>query len=185
MQNPSTDTYNPDKWSKVEYHALEDGGWGYCITVYNADSADAALSADTKEIYDATDADKGCNGFGHTTVTAYALPIEGEWTTDYDEQLSISSTAWTSKSEHGDSSYKIEAYGASFVLMQNPEDAAYNPGKWSKVEFHTVGNGFGYCFSVYDGGSATAALTKDSSKIYDASNGASGCNGFAHTIASK
>jgi hypothetical protein len=32
--------------------------------------------------------------------------------------------------------------------MQNPADDSYNPSKFRKEEFHTVGTGFGYCSSV-------------------------------------
>ena len=69
--------------------------------------------------------------------------------------------------------------------MQNPADAEYNPSKWSLIQWHKSGNGYGYCTSVYDGASATAAFTKDTKTIYDGANAATGCNGFPHTILTK
>ena len=84
----------------------------------------------------------------------------------------------------GSSTYTIEAYTSNWILMQNPVDAAYNPSLWTKVEFHTVGSGFGYCMSVYNGASAPAALATDTSAIYNSSDASSGCNGFSHSVAS-
>jgi hypothetical protein len=179
MQNPATDSYNPSKWSKMEYHATEQG-WAFCFSVYDAETADAALSSDTAEVYSASDAEKGCNGFSHTTVTAFAMPIAGSWKTNWGQDLTVTSTEW----KEDKNTYAIEAYGANFALMQNPADAEYNPSKWTKVEFHTVGKGFGYCYSVYDGASAAEAFSKDTSKLYDSSDADAGCSGFGHTISS-
>jgi hypothetical protein len=178
MQNPATDSYNPSKWSKVEYHATADG-WAYCTSVYDAPSAAAALEADTSTIYVPSNAEKGCNTFSHTKVTAFAMPYAGSWTTNWGQALTISATEW----KEDDTTRVITAYGGNYALMQNPADAEYNPSQWTKVEFHKVGDGFGYCYSVYDGASATAALMKDTSKIYDSADADKGCNGFGHTVA--
>jgi hypothetical protein len=183
-QNPADDAYNPSLWSKHEYHELEGGGWGYCTSVFDAATADDAVSFDTSEIYDENDADAGCNTFGHTTVSAYAMPIAGSWMTNWGSALEISSSSWSSVSSWGSSLYAVEAYGASFVLMQNPADDSYNPSKWSKIEFTMDGSDFSYCTTVFDGASAAAALTTDTSAFYDATNATAGCNSFGHTIAS-
>jgi hypothetical protein len=185
MQNPSSDAYNPDKWSKIEYVTFEGTtGWAQCTSVYDADTAAAALSTDTSDTVDSTDSASGCNGFPFTTYEAYDFPIAGTWTTDWGSTLTITATEWASSSSWGDSTYTIEAYGANFVLMQNPADDAYNPSLWTLVQFHTVGDGFGYCMSVYNGATSAAALMTDTSSIYTSSNATAGCNGFSHTVAS-
>ena len=51
--------------------------------------------------------------------------------------------------------------------------------------FHTVGSGFGYCTSAYGKADATAALTFDTSDVYNSSeSGAGGCGQFSHSVAS-
>jgi hypothetical protein len=180
MQNPADDAYNPSKWTKNEYHATDDG-WAFCSSVYNAETAAAAADTDTSAIYDSTAASGGCNGFDHTLVTAYAMPIAGSWNDNWGGSMTITADEYKS----GDSTYQIEAYGANFILMQNPADDAYNPSKWTKMEFHTVGSGFGFCMSVYNGDTATSALmTATIGTTYIAANATHGCNGFPHSIAS-
>merc|ERR1711924_565157 len=89
----------------------------------------------------------------------------GSWSTNWGESLTLSA-----ESSGASSTYPIEAYGDSFILMQNPADDAYNPSKWTKVEYATDGDDFGYCMTVYDGSSAKAAPTSDTSAFYDAAN---------------
>jgi hypothetical protein len=190
MQNPASDAYNPSLWTKVEFHKTEGDNWGYCSSVYNGASKQAAIDTDTKEIYDSTDAAAGCNGFGHTVSSPYASPLLGSWSDNWGITITINATHWKSEASWGTSTYSILAYGASFYLMQNPSDDAYNPDKWTVVQFHpstaggSVANGFGYCMAVYNGASAKAAMEIDTATIYDASNAASGCNGFGHSVAS-
>ena len=66
-----------------------------------------------------------------------------------------------------------------------PADDSYNPSKYSLLEFHAVGSGFGYCTSTYGHASPVAAFTTDTSAIYNATEqGAGGCGQFSHTVAS-
>jgi hypothetical protein len=184
MQNPSSDDYNPDKWTKNEFHRTEGDDWGYCSSVYNAATAQAAVDTDTSSIYTAADAEKGCNGFGHTKLSPYALPIIGGWNDNFGAKLTINATHWASEASWGSSVYRILAWGNDFVLMQNPSDDTYNPSKWTYVQFHSVaGGGIGFCMSVYDGADQAATLATDTTNIYAAANSTHGCNNFPHTIA--
>jgi hypothetical protein len=71
VQNPSTDAYNPSLWSKIEFHnRVASVGFRYCTTVYDAATWAAAYSTATTTIYNTSNAAAGCNGFGHTIVTA-------------------------------------------------------------------------------------------------------------------
>jgi len=142
----------------------------------DGDTAAAALKADTSDVYDTSNADSGCNGFGHSVASPFAMPIIGTWKDDWDTDIVITSTTWNG--------INIEVYTDSLLVYQNPADASWNPSKWVKIEFHTIGDGFGYCQSVMDGDTAAAALKADTSAIYDSSNADSGCNGFGHSVAS-
>lgn len=180
-QNSATDAYNPSKFVKNEYHSIE-GGYAYCSTKYDAATQSEAESFDSSAVYIKTDEAKGCNGFPFTKLTKYENPLIGSWTDNYNQKIVISASEW----KVGDSSpHKIEAYGDSWILMQNPADAAYNPSKWSLVQWHKKGNDWAWCTSVYDGASAKATLTKNTATIYDSSNAATGCNGFPHSISTK
>ena len=180
MQNPSN-AYYPGKWTKVEFHALTDGGFSYCMSIYDAETAAAALAADTSTIYDSSDASAGCGGFGHTDVTAYHNPIDGTWADTYGTTITITNDLWHSTASWGITTYTIESFGPNFVIMQNPPNA-YNPNKWTKVEFHALtAGGFSYCMSKYDAETASAALAFDSSATYNTSDASAGCGGFGHS----
>jgi len=185
MQNPADDSYNPNLWTKVEYHKQGDG-WGFCKSVYDAATQADALAADTSAIYNSADADAGCNGFGHSVSTAFPLPLIGSYADNFGATLEVSKTEWKSVASWGTSIYSIEAWGNDWVLMQNPADDAYNPSKWTLAQFHAVGSDgtFGYCMSVYDGATPKATLAVDTTSLYDGTNADTGCNGFGHTIAS-
>jgi len=155
------------------------------MSIYNGASAVAALTADTNAIYNNSDASGGCNGFSHSVASPYAMPINGSWQDNWGANISITNSQWMSVSSSGSSStYTIEMYTNNVIVMQNPATAAYNPSLWTKVEFHTVGEGFGYCMSIYNGASAVAALTADTNAIYNNSDASGGCNGFGHSVAS-
>jgi hypothetical protein len=184
-QNSANNSYNAGQWSKFEFHATSGGGYGYCQSVYNAATANAAYNTDTSSIYNAADASAGCNGFGHSTMAPYAMPMIGSWTTNFGSNLTVTASAWTSVSSYGTSTYRIEAYGNNYILAQNSASNSYNPSLWSLFRFHaTSGGSYGFCQIVYNGATAPAALTGDVS-AYNASNAASGCNGFGHTIATR
>jgi hypothetical protein len=182
-QNPADDAYNPSLWRKEEFHAIT-GGFAFCSSVYNGASAAAALGTDTSVDvdgngdvdYNAADATSGCNGFGHSTLTAYVNPHIGTYDTNWGSTFTVTATMVDSST--------IEAWGDSWILAQNAADDAYNPSLWSLFKFHTNGSGqLGYCQIVYNGATAAAALTADISASYDAANMLTdGCNGFGHTL---
>jgi len=183
MQNPADATFNPSLWTKLEYHMLNPG-WGYCSSVYDGASAQATLDTDTTSVYDHTNANTGCNGFPHTTVTALAMPVAGSWSDNFGATLTINENTWTSESSYGTSVHRIHTWGTNYVLMQNPSDDQFNPDLWTKVDFVMSGTSFGFCMSVYNGADAIAALNTDVSATWLSGNTTHGCNGFPHSIAS-
>jgi hypothetical protein len=192
MQTHAAAAYFPSKWNKVEYHEIAGGGLAYCTTVYDADSSQAALDADTSAIYNQDDEAAGCDGFPFTEMSPYAFPLAGTWTDNYGATLTLDGTTWESSATYGDSLFHVVAYGDNFVLMQNDADAAYYANKWTKLEFVSIteaGSGtsagdFTYCSTVYDGETAEAALLSDTSGFYNTADISAGCNGFPHSIAS-
>ncbi len=64
-QNDATNTYNPGKWSRMDW-AWSGNDLYFCQTVYDKDSADEAEAATPA---DAEKLDTGCNGFGWTKLT--------------------------------------------------------------------------------------------------------------------
>jgi hypothetical protein len=186
-QNAATNTYNPSKWSIFHYHT-SGSGYGFCQTIYDGASADAVLSADTSTLYDSADAAKGCGNFNggspHTIITSYSSPLIGAWTSNYNNAITVTSTTWTDVSSYGTSKYTIEAIGVGWILAQNAATNTYNPSKWSIFQFHTSGSGYGFCQTFYDGASAIAVLSADTSTLYDSADATTGCGSFnsPHTI---
>jgi hypothetical protein len=113
-----------------------------------------------------------------------SMNLIGAWTSNYNNDITITSTTFYDKSSYGTNVFNIEKWGDGWILAQNAATNAYNPSKWSIHHFHTSGSGYGYCQSITDGASADAVLSTDMSTVYDASNAATGCgaSGFAHTI---
>ena len=67
-QNAPDDAYNPDLWSRFDWHWDDAGQLWYCQTAFGAESEQAAL--DTAPA-DATDvANSGCSGFSWSSLTA-------------------------------------------------------------------------------------------------------------------
>jgi len=185
-QNAADASWNPSKWQKIEFHDLSGGAWAFCTSIMTAVTAAEALSSDTTAVYNSTNQGAGgCGQFSHTTMSSYAFPYIGEWLTNFGSNMSITSTSITTASSWGTTVMRIEALGNTFALIQMPADDAYNPSKYALLEFHAVGNGFGYCTSTYGHTTAAAAFTTDTSAVYNASeSGAGGCGQFSHTTAS-
>ena len=180
-QNSANNSYNAGQWSKFEFHATSGGGYGYCQSVYNAATANAAYNTDTSSIYNAADASAGCNGFGHTTMTPYSMPAAGKFLDNWGSYVTVNAGMWYSVSSSGSASmYRVEAYGPNWILAQNAATNAWNPNMWSLFRFHTVGSGYGFCQIIYNGNSASDTILGDVS-AYNASDAAAGCNGFGHS----
>jgi hypothetical protein len=183
MQNPADDSYNPSLWSKIEYHALGDGTYGYCTSVYDGATEAAALATDTSAIYNASDAAAGCNGFPHSIISPYSNPIAGSWLGNYGTQFTITDDTWHQSASWGSSTYTILLYTSSMIIMQNPADDSYNPSLWTKVEYHgSSTSGFSYCMSVYNAATYEAAISTSTLGSYNSSDATAGCSGFGHTI---
>jgi hypothetical protein len=182
MKNPADDSYNAGKWSKIQHHSNGDGTHSYCMGVYDAASEEAAVAATM--FYDANNATHGCGGsFGFSIISPYAMPVANKWVGNYGTQFTITDDHWYEASEWGTSTYTIFAYTSTYAILQNPADDSYNPGKWTKVEYHKVSSeGFHFCKTKYDAASWKEAYAEDTSAVYNTSDADAGCNGFGHSI---
>ena len=208
VQNPSTDAYNPSLWSKIEFHnRVASVGFRYCTTVYDAATWAAAYSTATTTIYNTSNAAAGCNGFGHTIVTARPppppppvanmhpfsdacssdrLPIAGRWMDNFGTSFVINGTMWLQLASWGSSMYRVTQFTSTYAIMQNPANDAYNPSLWTKAEFHNLpGGSVGMCMTVYNAATEAAALAANTATVYNTSNPTSGCNGFGHTVMTR
>ncbi|MEC8052918.1 MAG: hypothetical protein VX210_19140 [Myxococcota bacterium] len=172
-QNDASNAYNPDLWSRFDWAYVADKLW-YCQTAYAAESEEAALAT---EAADATNpAEEGCGGFSWTQLNE-ALEIRGEYGDSWGGEHTITQTAWVS----GSSSYAISQFDneAKFIIAQNGEENAYNPGLWSRFDWAKVDGNLWYCQTAYAAESEEAALATEAA---DATNPAEeGCCGFGWT----
>jgi hypothetical protein len=183
MQNPADDAYNPSKWSKVQWHGAGATGFSFCTTVYSAATKEAALLENTYATYDPTDAAAGCgaSGFSHSVASPYTMPNSGTYLDNWGTYITINDETWYSGSGTGYSD--IHVYGADMAVVQT-SPSAYYPNTWSKIRFHTVGSGFGYCTTNYNEPNISSAFAAVG--VYNASDATSGCgaSGFGHSVAS-
>jgi hypothetical protein len=179
-ENAATNSYNPGKYTLTDFHSTATG-YGYCQSIYNGEGAAATVLTDTSSIYNGSDAAAGCNGFGHSTMTRYDIPMKGVWLTNYGNYVAITNEAWYTIASYGTSVYAIEGYTNNKILAENAATNAYNPGKYTLTDFHPTSTGAGFCQSIYNGEDAAATMLTDTSSIYNGSDAAAGCNGFGHS----
>jgi hypothetical protein len=174
-------SWNPLTYSKRHFFA--DGAkFKTCDAIYGQATATAALVYDTSSVFDASAAN-GCgeSNFAHTEWTALVNPLLGSWTVDSPADTLVVGADWTETISSVTTAYTIEHYTETIALMQNPGSGHAHPSKWTKVQFFADGANFKYCMTVTDGATATAALTQDTTSVYDTAS-ATGCNGAAFKV---
>ena len=172
-QNDSSNEYNPNLWSRFDW-ATVDGQLWYCQTAYAAESEDAAVS--TPEADASAPAEAGCGGFSWTQLNE-ALKIRGDYGDSWGGEHTITQSSWV----NGDAAYTISQFDndSQFIIAQNSEDNAYNPGLWSRFDWTAVNGDLWYCQTAYAAESEEAALATEAA---DPANPAeTGCGGFGWT----
>ena len=171
-QNDEDNAWNPALWSRFDWTHNEDGLW-YCQTTYDAESEEAALAVTAAD--PTNPATAGCGSFGWTRLDT-ALSIRGAYVDNWGTEHAISQTTWL----NGESTFIIDFidHEQGFLIAQNGEANAYNPGLWSRFDWTRNDEGLWYCQSAYDADSAEEALTASA----DATDPAvSGCGSFSWT----
>ena len=176
-QNDPVLSYNPDKWSRLDWTTDADGSLWYCSTAYDAETEADALAVTPP---DATDpSTSGCNTFPWTRLDP-ALEISGNWIDNYDSDHQITSSSWTSSG--GSSVVALTQYDndANWAVGQNDSTLSYNPDKWSRFDWTTDDDGtLWYCTTAYNAETEADALAATPPDASDPS--ASGCNTFPWT----
>ena len=121
---------------------------------------------------DATDLAAGCSGFSWSQIRP-ALDIDGLWTDSYGYDHDVSPFAWN------DNTVTQYDNDAQFIIAQNSPDDAWSPDLWSKYNWTTDDDGdLFYCQIAYAEATEADALAVTDA---DATDLASGCNGFPWT----
>jgi hypothetical protein len=151
-----------------------------CNDVTEQQTADEAEAA--PQSADPSDLQTGCNGEPWLRLTpAEPSPLSGTWRSNFGGSEVVTPIAFDGLalvSFGGDTTLGPDAAG--WVVVRNPEDDAFNPGKYAKVVWTGDGDGFAYCF--VDFGLDSAALAEASTLTADAGDlDGQGCGGFAWT----
>jgi hypothetical protein len=107
--------------------------------------------------------------------------MKGTFADNFNNYVTITEDAWYANGPYGPSYYAISKHVSGMIIMQNSAQAYY-PNKWTKIEYHAVTDGYAYCSTVYDGESAEAAESADTSAVLDTADDAKGCNGFPFSV---
>jgi len=179
-QNGANNSYNPGLWSRFHWFIDSSSGVAsFCQIAYNAASEAAALSFDLST-HDVTSASTGCNGFPHSVMSRYTIPVAGSWTSAH-STFTISDSTWSDVASYGTSSYAILAFTDEYAIAQNAATNSYNPNAWSKFSYHLLrSSGFSYCQSLYNAASFSDALYGPFT--YNSSDASAGCSGFGHSV---
>ena len=175
-QNAADAEYSPGKFNKNVWTELKNNTFYYCTVDYGKDTA--ADAETTTKTANANDLDgTGCGGFAWTkmVVSVPRIAIIGTWDDTWGSSTTVTNNSW------GDMAITRFDNTARFAITQNPADAEYNPGKYSKNLWTTPqGNSFYYCTVEY--GQDTADAAEHTTKTADVNdlNGA-GCGGFPWT----
>ena len=115
----------------------------YCQTAYAAETEEAAIA--TPEADATSPAEAGCGGFSWTQLNE-RLAIRGDYGDSWGGEHTITQTSWVS----GGASYTISQFDneAQFIIAQNGDDNAYNPGLWSRFDWASRRK-FWYCQTAY------------------------------------
>lgn len=187
--NDGPGSYYPGMYSRIDWTTDADGGLHLCTSHYEApDEATALIPAATTDhtLYDTT----GCNGFPFSSLAPpppAPLAIAGEWEDGWGTKIVASKYAFASTYGYEVSVIMVTHYdnAAGFLVGQNGGDGSYNPGNWSRVDWHKdVDDSFWYCTTHYNAASETDAMAEHPQhdhSLYDTT----GCGGYPFSQMSR
>lgn len=188
-QNAESNEFDPESWSRFDWHVDNVGSLWYCQTTYNAVSeqeAEATMAADHTQVDQS-----GCGSFPWTQLylvnnkAEEIFPLNGTYQDDYNTQYEMSSDQISMQFEDSNASL-FDIYYVTleqeFVIAQNGADNEFFPNVWSRFDWLTDEQGkLWYCQSAYDAISAEVAVQSPA----DRSNiTVSGCGDFPWTLLS-
>ena len=166
--NDEDNTYSPGAWSRFDTVFTADGSLHYCQQAYDAATYSEALATPAADVSDPTAGGCGLPPyiFSFTTLNPVALPIAGSYTDAYAGEHYIDSGIWTITYSWGTASSVSEFHVVDWdgssesgtVIAQNSEEAAYDPGAWSRFDYVMDEDTLYYCQTLYNAGSEAEAL---------------------------
>jgi hypothetical protein len=166
-QNNSSNSYNPDLWSKFDWFMAESELY-YCQIAYDAADEETAMAQSA----DSSDLETGCNGFSWSILRTQ-IDIMGSYTDNWGGEHVVSAFLWKS----GASLYAISSFSNEdgWIVAQNGSENSSNPDLWSKLEWYFEADSLYYCQSAYN---ATDPETAQST-MADKTDLEVGCGGFS------
>jgi hypothetical protein len=185
-QNSGAGSYNPGKWSRVDWVKDSAGGLHLCTTHYKAATqAEAMIYPTNRTLYShANYATNGCGGFAFSSLTAPPkaplLIAGGDWKDNWGTIITVSTSAWVSTGSQPcvvHISHYDNAKG--FLVGQNEGPGCYDPGKWSRVDWviDTADTPW-YCQTHFNAGSKADAMKEGGPTHNHSAYATNGCNGF-------
>jgi hypothetical protein len=126
-------------------------------------------ASDSSETGDTGETETGETGSGDM------LEIAGDYTDEWGDMHTISSSSWTNAA--GTFHFEIWDNAADYAGARNDDANMYSPGLYSRFDWHYEGTTLYYCQTAYDAASLSDALAANA----DRSDLAAGCGGFAWT----
>jgi len=137
---------NPERWSKFQWYNTENGELFYCQSISDAESEDAALTANAN----VADLSLGCAGSPWTEIRS-SMDLNGDFVDGDGEPHSINPFAWAIGT--APSLFHIEEYSNDddCAIAQNDSANGSAPGLYSKFEWTTDADGvWFYCHSTFE-----------------------------------
>jgi hypothetical protein len=176
-ENDAGNEWNPGKWSRFDVLEARNGAW-YCQTRFDAASEDEARTTPAAD--DADPTASGCGGFPWTRLYV-PLPVRGDWVDNFGGTHKVREWRWESDAlVFHVSDYDLDA---KWIVAQNDNANAWNPGKWSRFDWVEQGGAFWFCQAAFDADSEAAAKAAPASTSTDPATG--GCGGFPWSSLSR
>ena len=165
-QNSSTNSHNPNLWSKFDWHMGE--VLYYCQIAYDASDEEIAMAINA----DSSDLETGCNGFSWSILRTQ-IDVMGSYVDNLGNNHVISSFLWTSGESI--SAISTSSNEEGWAVAKNDSGNTYNPDLWSKFEWYYTTESVYYCQSSIDSADAETAQAV----MADRTDLETGCVGFS------
>lgn len=147
------DTFAPGRYSRFDWAEVGGDLW-LCQSAFDAPTLAAAVATPAADARDP--ASGGCGfGFPWTRLLPTPLGLAGTYTDAFGTSHAIDDAVWTD--DFG--AYHIVRYSNArrFVVARNDPGNAFNPGLWSRFDWHADGDDRWFCQTRFDAASEAAA----------------------------
>ncbi len=175
IQMPEDAEWNPGTYSRFVWTEPMDGRWFLCIVAYDLETAEAAETS-TATADASSPLEGGCGDFPWTEMRN-PLEVKGDWHTNWDENLSVTTYAWGTME-----ALVYHDNDQNWAVTRMSADAAWNPGTYSKLVWtEPEANGSFWMCTVAYGLETEAAAKSDTTEVDDTDPATGGCGGISWT----